>query len=109
VHAHLCVELDIVGLLLADHDGILQVEVDQRDHLVLGWLEECVFDVPAYLTPNSAQYCILVVTDLFTVLHPIFCKRKVCALSNSYVDPSKAQRISSTQHHVTNPHMNSGS
>ena len=33
------------GLLLAHHDGVPQVEVDDGDHFVLGRLEEGVLDV----------------------------------------------------------------
>lgn len=39
------VELHVLGLLLADHDGIDQVDVDDDDEFVLARLEEEVLDV----------------------------------------------------------------
>ena len=37
---HLLIELDVLRLLLTDHDRILQVEMNQRLNLLLGRLEE---------------------------------------------------------------------
>ncbi|KAG9378505.1 Nucleosome binding factor SPN SPT16 subunit [Pyrenophora tritici-repentis] len=48
VELHLCGfsdKLDILGLLLAKHDGVLEVYVDDDDELVLGGLEEQVLHV----------------------------------------------------------------
>mmetsp|Transcript_3937 Transcript_3937/g.10266 ORF Transcript_3937/g.10266 Transcript_3937/m.10266 type:complete len:714 (-) Transcript_3937:1301-3442(-) len=39
------VELHVLGLTLADHDRVVQVEVDQHEHLLLRWLEEGELDV----------------------------------------------------------------
>lgn len=43
--AHFRVELDINVLFLAKHDGVLQVEVEQDDHLAVARLEEGVLYV----------------------------------------------------------------
>ena len=53
--ARLGVELHVVGLLLADHDGVDQVEVHQRHHLAVRRLEERVLDVPAQARAISLQ------------------------------------------------------
>ena len=39
--------LHVLGLFLADHDRVAQVEVHQRDHLVVRGLEERMRYVPA--------------------------------------------------------------
>ena len=41
----LYVELDVLGLLLADHDWVVQVEVQQDQNLLLGRLEKGQLDV----------------------------------------------------------------
>lgn len=38
-------ELDVLGLLLADHDRMLEVHVQDRDELLVTRLEEQVLDV----------------------------------------------------------------
>lgn len=42
---HLSVELDIQGLLLVQHDGVLQAHMDDHQHLLLTGLENEVLDV----------------------------------------------------------------
>lgn len=54
-HACLCIELDVLCLLVANHDGVDQVEVQQCDHVIHSGLEErvtyvAVHDVQALAT-----------------------------------------------------------
>ena len=41
----LCVELHVLLLLLAEHDRVFQVEMQQNDHLTVAGLEQCVLNV----------------------------------------------------------------
>lgn len=41
----LAIELHVLGLLLANHDWVDEVQMDDDDQLVLAWLEEQVLDV----------------------------------------------------------------
>ncbi|GER25682.1 AP2/B3-like transcriptional factor family protein [Striga asiatica] len=45
---HLDVKLDILGLLVADHDVVVEVKMDERDHLLLGRLEKRVLNVAVH-------------------------------------------------------------
>ena len=48
IKLHVCsfsVELDILGFLLPDHDGILQVDMDDDNQLMSTWLEKKMLDV----------------------------------------------------------------
>ena len=45
-HLHdLRIELDLICLFLPNHDGVLQMKVQDSDHLILCRLEECVLDI----------------------------------------------------------------
>ena len=51
---HRYAHLHVAGFLLADHDGVAQIKVHQRDHLVVRRLKERVRNVPAkYCTTLS--------------------------------------------------------
>jgi hypothetical protein len=52
---NLRVKLHIVGFLLANHDGVDQVEVHQRNHLIVGGLEKGMLDVAAGMINKATE------------------------------------------------------
>lgn len=45
---YLGVELHVLSLLVAHHNGVVQVHVEDGNHLVLRRLEQCVLDVAVH-------------------------------------------------------------